>query len=75
MEEAIFAILATPPKKEKATGDNADEEEDTATAEDTERPTKIDHSEAIQTPQEQLPPEATRREKIDGEIYLPTPDS
>ena len=42
MEEAIFAILATPPKKEKATGDNADEEEDTATAEDTERPTKID---------------------------------
>ena len=52
MEEASFETLETPPQKEKAPGDNAAAEEDTAT--DTDRPTEIDQSETAQAPKEQL---------------------
>ena len=56
MEEASFAMLETPPQKEKAPGGNAAEEADTATSKDKERPTRIDPTEAMQTQEEQLPP-------------------
>ena len=56
MEEASFEMLQIPPKKEKPPGHNAAEAEDTSTAKDTESPTKIDPTEAMETLKEQQPP-------------------
>ena len=64
--DAGFAILATPPKKDKAPENNADgEEENTATSTEAEMPTKIDIDEAMQSSQEQPHPEERYPDKTD----------
>ena len=76
MDEASYEVLETPPKKDKSPGNNAtDEEENTATADDAEKPTKIDVAEATQSSQEQPPPGETRPDETDDGISLPTPDA
>ena len=77
MEEAIYEILATPPKIDKGPENSATEEEEanTATATAKERPTRIDPTDAMQSSQEQSPPEATHPDKVDDGSYMPTPDA
>ena len=69
-------MLAPPPTIQKAPGETATEEEDDAAATYAGRPRSAP-SDAMQTPQENTPPETTKLNRMgeEGEIYLPTPDA